>query len=81
MFYRFTEDHGFFKPNDGRALGLMNRCAEGVVREFSDIVIAYGQSDEYRLASVHVGPSSSVGTCKPNLVLQFCSKERNHPLQ
>lgn len=46
-FHRFAEQHGFEKPNDDRALGLMNKCAEAVFREFSDIVIAYGQSDEY----------------------------------
>lgn len=45
---RFAEQHNFEKPNDDRALGLMNKCAEAVFREFSDIVIAYGQSDEYR---------------------------------
>eukprot|EP00731_Ephydatia_muelleri_P029772 Em0021g295a len=46
-FHRFSEQHNFEKPNDDRALGLMNKCAEAVFREFSDIVIAYGQSDEY----------------------------------
>ena len=46
--HRFSEQHGFEKPNDDRALGLMNKCAEAVFREFSDIVLAYGQSDEYR---------------------------------
>ena len=40
--------HKFDKPNDDRALGLMTCCASRVMKEFSDIVIAYGQSDEYR---------------------------------
>ena len=45
--YRFSEDHNFTKPNDENALKLMNRCAESVVCKFSDIILAYGQSDEY----------------------------------
>ena len=49
MFYpcRFSEDHKFEKPNDSHALGLMNQCAENVMHEFPDIVLGYGQSDEY----------------------------------
>ena len=39
--------HHFKKPNDSCALQLMNKCAECVMREFSDVVLAYGQSDEY----------------------------------
>ena len=46
--YRFCDDHKFIKPNDNRALWLMNRCAESVMKEFQDIILAYGQSDEYR---------------------------------
>lgn len=45
--YRFSERHNFHKPNDDRALGLMNKAAECVMQEFKDIVLAYGQSDEY----------------------------------
>ena len=45
---RFAEKHGFKKPNDDRALELMNRCAGRVMEEFRDIVLGYGQSDEYR---------------------------------
>lgn len=46
-FHRFSDGHCFEKPNDQRALQLMNKCAETVMREFTDIVISYGQSDEY----------------------------------
>ena len=46
--FRFSDGHSFEKPNDQRALQLMNKCAETVMKEFTDIVIAYGQSDEYR---------------------------------
>lgn len=45
---RFSEDHGFDKPNDEQALYLMNACAVSMLQEFPDIVFAYGVSDEYR---------------------------------
>lgn len=48
MFHRFSEMHGFKKPNDARALNLMNFCAAAVLKEFPDIIFAYGVSDEYR---------------------------------
>jgi len=46
-FHKFTEAHGFTKPNDERCLNLMNKSAETCMIEFSDVVLAYGQSDEY----------------------------------
>ncbi|KAB0389708.1 hypothetical protein E2I00_007020 [Balaenoptera physalus] len=46
-FHRFAEKHNFTKPNDSRALHLMTKCAQTVMEELEDIVIAYGQSDEY----------------------------------
>lgn len=46
-FTRFTEMHNFEKPNDRRALELMNRAAVKVMEEIKDISLAYGQSDEY----------------------------------
>jgi tRNA(His) guanylyltransferase len=45
---RFSDKYAFTKPNDRLALDLMNAAAENVMRELSDIVIAYGISDEYR---------------------------------
>lgn len=45
--WRFAEKHHFAKPNDSRALHLMTKCAQTVMEELEDIVIAYGQSDEY----------------------------------
>lgn len=36
------------KPNDDRALMLMTQAAVKVMQDFSDVVVAYGQSDEYR---------------------------------
>lgn len=46
-FHRFTSAHKFEKPNDKRALELMNRSAAAVMEEFRDVSLAYGQSDEY----------------------------------
>ena len=45
---RFSDSHEFEKPNDANALNLMNRCAKEVMQEFQDLILAYGQSDEYR---------------------------------
>ena len=46
--HRFSDSHGFQKPNDLRCLSLMTNSAQCVMREISDIVLVYGQSDEYR---------------------------------
>ncbi len=48
LLYRFSESHGFAKPNDLRALQLMDNAAQDVMKEFPDIIMGYGQSDEYR---------------------------------
>lgn len=47
VFARFSKRQNFAKPNDRRAIDLMNAAAVEVVKQFTDIVIAYGQSDEY----------------------------------
>lgn len=46
-FHKFSEIYEFEKPNDIRALQVMNRAAENIVKLFPDILIAYGDSDEY----------------------------------
>ena len=46
-FCRFSDVHHFVKPNDERALNLMTRSAQCVMEEYKDIVLSYGQSDEY----------------------------------
>lgn len=46
-FTSFCDVHGFQKPNDIRGIKLMNKAAKEVVKNFSEIVIAYGDSDEY----------------------------------
>lgn len=46
-FHKFSEKYAFEKPNDARALDVMNRAAEALVHQFPDIVLAYGDLDEY----------------------------------
>ncbi|XP_073828472.1 probable tRNA(His) guanylyltransferase [Musca autumnalis] len=46
-FHKFSKIHDFKKPNDENALNLMNNAAQTVMEEFRDIIISYGQSDEY----------------------------------
>ncbi|XP_038210402.1 probable tRNA(His) guanylyltransferase [Zerene cesonia] len=46
-FHKFSDDHNFEKPNDIRALRLMNYAAFSVLKDFNEICIAFGQSDEY----------------------------------
>lgn len=46
-FHRFSEQHSFSKPNDVSALNLMVAAARGVMAEFPDILVGYGQSDEF----------------------------------
>lgn len=45
---RFSDCHAFAKPNDERALKLMDHAAKTVMQEFADISLAFGESDEYR---------------------------------
>lgn len=46
-FHRFCRVHQFKKPNDIDALQLMNMAGMTVMQDFNEIVLAYGQSDEY----------------------------------
>ncbi|KAK7461705.1 tRNA-His guanylyltransferase [Stygiomarasmius scandens] len=45
--FRFSDEHEFIKPNDLRALELMDRAAKALMEEYPDIVLAFGESDEY----------------------------------
>ena len=47
---RFTQKHEFEKPNDKNGLDLMNSAAKYVMNEIPEVILAYGQSDEFRLA-------------------------------
>ncbi|KAH3903023.1 probable tRNA(His) guanylyltransferase [Saccharomycodes ludwigii] len=47
-FHDFTKYYDFEKPNDIRALNLMNACAKNVLLKYkSECILAYGESDEY----------------------------------
>ena len=48
---RMCTRYNFEKPNDRRALDLMNTAAKAVIADLPDITIAYGVSDEYRYGS------------------------------
>ncbi|RKF80341.1 tRNA guanylyltransferase [Golovinomyces cichoracearum] len=45
--FSFSNRYNFAKPNDRRALDLMNSAAKAVMNEISDIILGYGVSDEY----------------------------------
>ncbi|KAI7835414.1 hypothetical protein COHA_010688 [Chlorella ohadii] len=46
-FTKFCDLHKFEKPNDERALRLMDEAAKAVMQEYQDIRLAFGESDEY----------------------------------
>ena len=48
LHFRFSDRHGFTKPNDERALRLMDHCAREVMEEYPDVFLAFGESDEFR---------------------------------
>ncbi|WWC72647.1 uncharacterized protein I206_106611 [Kwoniella pini CBS 10737] len=46
-FHKFSDTHLFQKPNDKRALDLMDIAAKTVMNEYKDVILAFGESDEY----------------------------------
>ncbi|KAF9647864.1 tRNAHis guanylyltransferase [Thelephora ganbajun] len=44
---QFSEEHELAKPNDVRALKLMDEAASSVMEMFTDITLAFGESDEF----------------------------------
>ncbi|RAO67878.1 uncharacterized protein BHQ10_003890 [Talaromyces amestolkiae] len=46
-FHKLSDKYKFEKPNDRRALDLMNAAAVSVMKALPDLIIAYGVSDEY----------------------------------
>lgn len=46
-FHKFSDFYGFAKPNDLKAIEVMNHAAYCVMNQFNDILMAYGDSDEY----------------------------------
>ncbi|ODV79087.1 tRNAHis guanylyltransferase [Suhomyces tanzawaensis NRRL Y-17324] len=46
-FHKFSQHYTFDKPNDEKALRVMNQAAREIVEHYSDVLMAYGDSDEY----------------------------------
>ncbi|KAH6569221.1 hypothetical protein BASA50_002862 [Batrachochytrium salamandrivorans] len=70
-FHRFSKVHNFVKPNDSRSLKLLNHCAATVMQEFNDIVISYGQSDEF---SFIFRPTTTLyGRREAKIITNVCS--------
>ena len=46
-FTKFCAAHNLEKPNDLRCITLMNESAKQIFEELEDVILAYGQSDEY----------------------------------
>ncbi|GME73648.1 unnamed protein product [[Candida] boidinii] len=46
-FHKLSDKYGFKKPNDHNALELMNISAQKIMENIPDVVMAYGDSDEY----------------------------------
>ncbi|RMZ67403.1 hypothetical protein GMOD_00001320 [Pyrenophora seminiperda CCB06] len=46
-FSKFTAKYEFVKPNDKNGLDVMNAAAKAVMKELPDLVMAFGNSDEF----------------------------------
>lgn len=46
-FHKFSDHYNFEKPNDDKALEVMNEAAKQLMVTMPDIIMAYGDSDEY----------------------------------
>jgi tRNA(His) guanylyltransferase len=46
-FHKFSAEYEFAKPNDAAALAVMNAAARAVMAAHPDVVLAYGDLDEY----------------------------------
>lgn len=46
-FHKLSLEYEFTKPNDLKALELMNKCALQIMKDIPDVLLAYGDSDEY----------------------------------
>jgi tRNA(His) 5'-end guanylyltransferase len=69
--------YGFEKPNDRRALDLMNAAAKAVVTDLPEITIAYGVSDEYRCILTMFVPSPIPAA---DDILKLCFSQVMHPI-
>ncbi|XP_055784002.1 probable tRNA(His) guanylyltransferase [Salvelinus fontinalis] len=77
-FHKFAEQHNFLKPNDDRALGLMTCSARSVMEDLDDIIISYGQSDEFsfvlKRTSGSKGEPGQSTTCITQCFGRWCRK-------
>ncbi|KAI3405149.2 THG1 [Candida oxycetoniae] len=46
-FHKLSKYYEFDKPNDLKALQVMNSAALQIMKKYSDVLLAYGDSDEY----------------------------------
>ncbi|KAJ5987602.1 tRNAHis guanylyltransferase Thg1 [Penicillium sp. IBT 35674x] len=58
-FHKLSDHYAFQKPNDRRALDLMNAAAVEVMKDLPDLCVAYGVSDEYSFVFPPLVSSSS----------------------
>ncbi|TFK99497.1 tRNAHis guanylyltransferase [Pterulicium gracile] len=66
-FHKFSDEHAFAKPNDLRALELMDHAAQRLMEEHPDILLGFGESDEYsfllkKSASLYNRRSAKIAT-------------------
>ncbi|KAL6550175.1 hypothetical protein OROMI_020663 [Orobanche minor] len=72
-FRRFSEVHEFEKPNDKKALDLMNECAKDVLEKHPDVIFSYGYSDEYRKqTSTNAVPGLHMSPVEYRTILRYC---------
>lgn len=69
--HRLSDHYAFIKPNDRRALDLMNAAAVEVMKDLPDLCIAYGVSDEYRFVLSFFSSSFSQHSFL-TLIFQLC---------
>ena len=83
MISSFSDEHGFKKPNDERALKLMDHAARDVMTEYKDILLAYGESDEFRyklrnmMFEVPLKSNYQLPTQKINISIQSPSRQNS----
>ncbi|KAL7780184.1 hypothetical protein CFE70_010206 [Pyrenophora teres f. teres 0-1] len=70
-FSKFTAKYEFVKPNDKNGLDVMNAAAKAVMKELPDLVMAFGNSDEFR-SYAGARPRPSVPPFRPLAGLGTC---------
>ncbi|EAA65634.1 hypothetical protein AN0804.2 [Aspergillus nidulans FGSC A4] len=85
---RLSDRYAFEKPNDRRALDLMNAAAVEVLKDLPDLAIAYGVSDEYRFDLTNsrrilssIPPVSSLSGGAPHYIYLWGNYFPDTPLQ